>query len=80
MPFSLRMRARPLRVQCGQADLVEPVDDVAHGVLVRCHKLGDDRDPVPAGRGQQHHRAPVAHRVHGAAPHDLLQLLPLLIG
>jgi hypothetical protein len=64
--------SRPLRVQRGQADLVEAVDHIAHRVLVRSHELGDDRDPVPAGRGQQHHRPPVAHRTRTAPAHDPL--------
>jgi len=72
--------SRPLRVQGGQADLVEAVDHVAHGVLVGLHELGDHRDPVPAGRGQQHHRAPIAHRTGTVPAHDLLQLLSLLVG
>lgn len=74
------MASRPLRVQCGQADFVEAVDDVAHRVFVRLHESGDDRHTVPAGGGQQHHRASVAHRVGVAPPHDLLKPLPLLIG
>ncbi len=72
--------SRPQRVQSGQADLVEGVDDVAHGVLIGRHELGDHRDPVASSRGQQHHRAAVANGVHRAAPHDLLQLLALLVG
>lgn len=72
--------SRLLRVQTGQADLVEPVDRVADGVLVGLHQLGDHRHPVPAGRGQQHHRPPVAHRTGTAPAHDLLQLLPILVG
>jgi hypothetical protein len=72
--------SRPLRVQAGQTDLVEPVDHVPDGVLIGLHQLRDHRDPVPAGRGQQHHRPPVTHRAGTAPAHDLLQLLPLLVG
>jgi hypothetical protein len=72
--------SRPPRVQAGQADLVEAVDHIPDGVLVGLHQLGDHPDPVPAGRGQQHHRAPIAHRVGTSPAHDLLQLLPLLVG
>ncbi|MDT0405724.1 hypothetical protein [Streptomyces edwardsiae] len=31
------------------------MDDAPDGVLVGLHQLGDQRHPVPAGRGQQHH-------------------------
>lgn len=71
--------SRPLRVQAGQADLVEPVDHIPHGVLVGLHQLCDHRDPVPAGRGEQHHRPPVAHRAGTAPAHDLQRPLPLLV-
>src|SRR5918999_4352608 len=57
-----RTAARPPRVQTGQADLIEAVDHSPDGVLAGLDQLGDDRDPVPTGRGQEHHRAPVAHR------------------
>ncbi|MFD7284227.1 hypothetical protein ACFV80_46510, partial [Streptomyces sp. NPDC059862] len=56
------------------------MDHIADGVLVDLHQLGDHRHPVPAGRGQQHHRAPIAHRTRAATAHDLLQPLPLLVG
>jgi hypothetical protein len=56
-----------MRVQAGQPDLIETVDHVADRVLVGLHQLGDQRDPVPAGRGKQHHRPPEPHRA-GAAP------------
>lgn len=39
--------SRPARVQAGQADLVEPVDHIARGVLVGLDQLGDHRHPVP---------------------------------
>ncbi|MBG6091872.1 hypothetical protein IW256_005985 [Actinomadura viridis] len=71
--------SRPLRVQAGQADLVEPVDHITHGVLVGLDRLGDHRGPVPAGGRQQHHRPAIAHRAGTAAAHDLLQLPPFLI-
>lgn len=77
--LSRRGRPRPARVQTGQADLVEPVNDIAHRVFVGRHQLGDGRHPVPASRGQQHHRPPIAHRVGTAPPHYLLQPLTLLI-
>jgi hypothetical protein len=51
--------SRPPRAQAGHADLVDPVDLVSDGVLVGLARLRDHRDTVPAGRGQQHHRAPV---------------------
>jgi hypothetical protein len=62
--------SHPPGVQACQADLVEPVDHIAHGVLVGLHQLGDDRHPVAACRGQQHHRPPVAHRVRAAPARD----------
>ncbi|MFF4775842.1 hypothetical protein ACFY05_23605 [Microtetraspora fusca] len=51
------------------------MDYIPHRVLVGLHQLGDHRDPVPAGRRQQHHRASEAHRTGAAPAHDLLQLL-----
>ena len=71
--------SRPCRIHTGQADLVEPVDHIAHGALVSPDQLGDHRDRVPADRGEQHHRPPAAQRVGAAPGHDLLLLL-LLIG
>lgn len=53
------------RVQAGQADLVGPVNYICT-VLAGLHELGNHQHAVPAGRGQQHHRAPVTHRT-GAA-------------
>jgi hypothetical protein len=53
--------SRPLRVQAGQPDLVEPVDHVADGVLVGLDQAGDHRDGVAAPGGQQDHRPPVPH-------------------
>jgi hypothetical protein len=35
----------PLRVQAGQANLVEPVNHIAHGVLIGLHQLGDHQNP-----------------------------------
>lgn len=44
------------------------------------HQLRDHRHPVPAGRSQQHHRAPIAYRACTAPAHDPLQPLTLLVG
>jgi hypothetical protein len=71
--------SRPSRVQAGQADLVAPVDHIPHRVLVGLDQLGNHRDAVSAGGGQQHHRPAIAHRAGAALAHDLLQLLPFLI-
>jgi hypothetical protein len=68
-------RPRPQRDQAGQADLVEPVDHITHGVFVGLDQVGNHRHPVPAGPGQ-HHRAPVPHRTGAAPAHDLRQFLP----
>lgn len=72
--------SHPPKVRAGQADLAEGVDHIAHGVLVCPDPLGDHRHPVPAGRREQHHPAPVAHRTRAAPTHDLLQPPPLLAG
>jgi hypothetical protein len=72
--------SRPLRVQAGQADLVEPVDHLPHRVLAGLDQLRDHRDAVPAGRGEQQHRPSVAHGAGTAPAHDLLQLLSFLVG
>lgn len=52
---------------------------VEYGVAI-ADLAADHRHPVPAGRGQQHHRPPVTHRTGAAPARDLLQLLPLLVG
>ncbi|MDQ0691418.1 hypothetical protein QF047_002378 [Arthrobacter sp. W4I7] len=49
---------RPLRVQAVQPDLVEPVDHLPDGVLVRGDQPGNDRHGIPPGRGQDHHCPP----------------------
>jgi hypothetical protein len=49
---------RPLRVQTGQAHLVEPVDDTPDRVFITLDQTGDGRDGVPAGRSHDHHRSP----------------------
>lgn len=72
--------SRPLRVQAGQALLIERVDHIPDGVLVGLHQLGNHRHSLPAGRGQQHHHPPVANRAGAAPAHDPLQLLTLLVG
>jgi hypothetical protein len=71
---------RPLRVQAGQAHLVESVDHLPDRVLVALDEAGDGGDGVSAGRGHDHHRAAQSDRGSGAAPDDLLQALAFLIG
>jgi hypothetical protein len=71
--------SRPPRVQAGQPDLIEAVDHITDGVLVRLGQTCDNQDRAAACRGQQHHRPPEPHRAGTALPHDLLQLLPLLL-
>ncbi|WP_184580369.1 hypothetical protein [Streptomyces zagrosensis] len=63
-------------------NLVEAVDHVPDNVFIGLHQLGADQYPMAVGRAeaQQRHRAPIAHRSRAAPVHDLLQLLPLLLG
>jgi hypothetical protein len=66
---------RPPRVQAGHADLVEPVDDLADGVLIRLYQAGDDRHGVAAGRGEHDHRSSQPDRRAGPSSGDSQQLL-----
>lgn len=63
-----RMGRRPRRGRAGSA------------ILLSDRACRDHRRPIPAGRGQQRHRPPVADRVRAAATHDPLQLPALLPG
>ncbi len=47
---------RPLRVQPGQARLVEPVDHTPDRVFITLDQPGDRRDSVPTRRREYHHR------------------------
>ena len=70
--------SRPLRVQRGQPPLVERVDHVADGVLVRGDQPGDRRDRGPR-RGRHDDRGPAdpdrACRARGARSGQRLALL-----
>ena len=72
--------SRPVRVQRGQALLVEGVDHVADGVLIGGDQPGDRRYRCPGRRRHDDHRPADPDRPMLTAAHDLLQPLPLLIG
>ncbi len=48
--------ARPARVQAGQPHVVERVDHIPHGVLVRGYQAGDRRHRRAGGRGHDDQR------------------------
>ena len=71
---------RPPRVQAGQPDLVEPVDDLPDRVLIGLNQPCDGRHRGSAGRRHDDQSAADPDRPVPAAPHDLLELATLLIG
>jgi hypothetical protein len=70
----------PPRVQRGQPPLVERMDDIPDGVLMRRNQPGHRRHRRPRRRRHDDQRSAHPHRLVLAPPHDLLQLLPLLLG
>ena len=72
--------SRPLRVQRGQPSLVEGVDHVADGVLVRGDQPGDRRHRRARRRGENDRCPTDPDRVPASSAHDLGQPVPFLIG